>query len=112
MPPPFPAPTRHRRRRPPLGPVRLAGDVLAAMATLRTTAPAEALGWSRPELAPVLAAFERSGLVEHRIDPDRPDVARVMLSGWSPARPGPALAPRGDRRDPDRPPGRTRGRAR
>ncbi len=87
------------RRRPPSGPVRLAVDVLSTMVTFPATTPTAA------ELAPVLAAMERSGLVESWPDPDRPGGSRVMLSARSLARFGLELGPMGDRWDrlnPDR----------
>jgi len=93
------------RRRPTSGPVRLAVDVLTKLAGMATTPAvdqlASALRWPVAELARVLAAMERSGLVERWPDPDRPGVSRVMLSARSLARLGLALSPRGDRWDPD-----------
>jgi hypothetical protein len=103
---------RKKRRRPrtwkPSHRITLAGEVLAVMPTLPTTPTvarlASALRWPPEKLTPILSSLERAGLVERWSDPDRVGDARVMLSARSLARLGLALAPRGDRWNPDRPP--------
>jgi hypothetical protein len=107
-----PSPVRKKRRRPRAGKpsprVILASEVLTVMATLPTTPTAtrlaSALRWPTEKLTPILTSLERAGLVERWPDPDRAGDVRVMLSARSLARLGLALAPRGDRWNPDRPP--------